>query len=527
MRRRFKPASEILAIAPRAISGEYDGADAEVAHIDTAASVVAIVAVQGPLEHHETWFFDSYDAIVGRVREAFADPDVAAVVLKIDSPGGDAAGATEATRQLRSMAQASGKKLWAYSDEACFSAAYSLASAADEIWLPETGGVGSVGVIAQVVDATGANAKAGMDVRLITSGARKADTHPDRKIDDAVLQALQTRVDAMADAFVGVVSIGRQMSTDAIFALEAGVFLGASAVEAGLADGVAGWDEFLQVVGESLHEDTMTKKTIATLQAAHDQALKAFNAAATPKTIKAARLAYVAAVQALAVVQPAPPPPDSSKDLPEDDDDEDDEDKPLPVDGEEGEDEESEEDPKCAKSKVKSEDEESEEDDEDDEEPEVKKMSARESLQLLALSKRVTGRKSLAGICGALEAFGTNVATSKKLAAKVQVLEASARQQDLSSILKKAQRDGRVSPAQAKSYLAKGCLSASDAAWVKGHVETLSKAVHTEEDEVKPDQSHGRQFSTSSMDQKIQSIALQGIDCSPEALAAYKLAKGN
>lgn len=497
------------------MGGEYDGADLEVAKV---GSSIAIVSVSGPLEHHETWFFDSYDAIVSRVRDALSDDEVGAVVLKIDSPGGDAAGATEATRQLRSLAKESGKKLWAYSDEACFSAAYSIASACDEIWLPETGGVGSVGVIAQVVDATAANAKAGMDIRLVTSGARKADTHPDRKLDDAVINALQARVDAMADAFVGVVASSRGMTPEAVYALEAGVFLGASAVEAGLADGVAGWDEFLEVVSTSLTGDTMTKKNLAMLQASHDKALKAFNAAATPKTIKAARLAYVAAVQALAAVAPAPPPPDSSsKVLPEDDED-DDEDKPLPVDGEEGEDEES-EDSKCSK--------EEDEDDEDEDEAEAKKMSARESIQLLALAKKVTGRKSLAGICGALEALGSNAASSSKLVAKVARLESNARATELSAILKKAQRDGRVSPAQAKSYLEKGCLSAKDSAWVKAHVETLTKAVHTDEDEVKPDLMFGQSVTKSNMDPKIQSIALQGIDCSPEALAAYKLAKGN
>lgn len=496
------------------MGGEYDGADLEVAKV---GSSIAIVSVSGPLEHHETWFFDSYDAIVSRVREALSDDEVGAVVLKIDSPGGDAAGATEATRQLRSLAKESGKKLWAYSDEACFSAAYSIASACDEIWLPETGGVGSVGVIAQVVDATAANAKAGMDIRLVTSGARKADTHPDRKLDDAVLTALQSRVDAMAEAFVGVVASSRGMTPEAVYALEAGVFLGASAVHAGLADGVAGWDEFLEVVSTSLTGDTMTKKQLAKLQASHDQALKAFEAAATPKTIKAARLAYVQAVQALAAVAPPPPAPDSSKKLPEDEEDED-EDKVLPVDGEEGEDEESEGDSKA---------EEDDEDEDEEDEAEAKKMSARESIQLLALAKKVTGRKSLAGICGALEALGSNAASSSKLVAKVAKLESSARATELSSILKKAQRDGRVSPAQAKSYLAKGCQSAKDSAWVKAHVETLTKAVHTDEDEVKPDQSFGQTFAKSNMDPKIQSIALQGIDCSPEALAAYKLAKGN
>lgn len=497
------------------MGGEYDGADVEVTKV---GSSIAIISVSGPLEHHETWFFDSYDAIVGRVREALSDEEVGAVVLKIDSPGGDAAGATEATRQLRSLAKESGKKLWAYSDEACFSAAYSIASACDEIWLPETGGVGSVGVIAQVVDATAANAKAGMDIRLVTSGARKADTHPDRKLDDAVITALQSRVDAMAEAFVGVVASSRGMTPEAVYALEAGVFLGASAVEAGLADGVAGWDEFLEVVSTSLTGDTMTKKQLAKLQASHDQALKAFNAAATPKAIKAARIAYVSAVQALAAAAPPPPAPDSSKKLPEDDED-DDEDKDLPVDGEE-EDEESEGDSKA-------EDGEEDDEDEDEDEAEAKKMSARESLQLLALAKKVTGRKSLAGICGALEALGSNAASSSKLVAKVAKLESAARSTELTAILKKAQRDGRVSPAQAKSYLVKGCQSAKDSAWVKAHVETLTKAVHTDEDEVKPDQTFGQIVTKANMDPKIQSIALQGIDCSPEALAAYKLAKGN
>lgn len=214
---------------------------------------VAVVMICGPLEHHGGgYWFDAYDAISCRVACALADSEVKAVVLRIDSPGGVANGMVETSRDIRSAAAERGVALYAYADEQMTSAAYGLACAADEIWCPETGEVGSVGVILPVLDWTRANEKQGIRTALLTTGKRKGDGHPDKPLDDDVRDALQTRVDAIGTSFFALVAESRGVKPAAVEKLEAGVYIGAAAQDVGLVDGVAGWRAFLSIVESSI-----------------------------------------------------------------------------------------------------------------------------------------------------------------------------------------------------------------------------------------------------------------------------------
>lgn len=280
--RRFRAEpriGEILAIDPQAyeFSYRYTG------HVpnDRTEDNIAIVTIHGPLEHHETWWWDSYESIVERVEAAMRGDDIAsmhewanawrddyepmdpiparAVVLCIDSPGGEAAGSAYAHRKLRALRKRYGVPLFAYANETAASAAYAIASAADEIWLPDTGTVGSIGVIATLFDRTSQNEKMGLNVELITSGAYKADGHADRPLTDDIRDRMQARVDDLAQVFWRFVAKARGTNANAIASLEAGVFTGQAAVDVGVADGVAGWDRFIRVVRDALDaQDELT-----------------------------------------------------------------------------------------------------------------------------------------------------------------------------------------------------------------------------------------------------------------------------
>lgn len=181
------------------------------------------------------------------------DPSPArAVVLLIDSPGGEAAGATYAHRKLKKLRKKYDVPIYAYANETCASAAYEIACAADEIWLPDTGTVGSIGVIATMFDRTEQNKKIGLNIELVTSGERKADGHADRPITDDIRARMQARVYKLANVFWSVVAESRGTNVKSVAALEAGVFTGQDAVDVGIADGVAGWDRFLRLVRNAL-----------------------------------------------------------------------------------------------------------------------------------------------------------------------------------------------------------------------------------------------------------------------------------
>jgi hypothetical protein len=267
-------AGELLAIEPRALDFSYLYTGVQPS--DRTEDNIAIVRINGPLEHHATFWWDSYESILERVEDAMTGNDIcraheyrngwkegfepmapipaAAVVLCIDSPGGEAAGATYAHRKLKKLRAKYNVPLYAYANEMAASAAYELACAADEIWLPDTGTVGSIGVIATLYDRTAQNERIGLAIELITSGTRKADNHADRELDDDIRGRMRDRVMKLAHVFWRVVAKARGVSPAAVASLQAGVFVGQDAVDVGIADGVCGWDRFLRTVSQTLND---------------------------------------------------------------------------------------------------------------------------------------------------------------------------------------------------------------------------------------------------------------------------------
>ncbi len=198
---------------------------------------VACVEICGPLTQHFTFGLDSYDAIGARFQRAAAT-DAHTVLLKISSPGGDVHGVFELARAMRAGAAAAGKRLVAYVDGTAASAAYALACAADEIIVPATGCVGSIGVIDTLSSLARQDAAMGVDVALVTSGARKADGNPHAPLSDASLAACQQHVDELAAVFFDWVADRRGLDLKAISGFEGGIFIGERAIAAGLVDSV-------------------------------------------------------------------------------------------------------------------------------------------------------------------------------------------------------------------------------------------------------------------------------------------------
>ena len=175
--RAFRPAESVLAMEASALprmwspwSDEDDEEDEFLRFGD-----VAVVCIDGPLSQRGGWFFDGYESVADRISCALECDEIKAVVLKINSPGGVVAGCFETVKALRAGKT---KPVYAYADECAASAAYALACVADQIWLPASGMVGSVGVIGVVEDYTEAMAMHGVRVAVLTTGARKADGNP-------------------------------------------------------------------------------------------------------------------------------------------------------------------------------------------------------------------------------------------------------------------------------------------------------------------------------------------------------------
>ncbi len=233
---------------------------------------VAVVHIRGALDHHDGWG-DCYESILDRVSAALSGEDVVAeathrsyyddavhvppacapkaVVLRIDSPGGVVSGLNQTVFALRKMAAAAGIPLVAYVDELAASAAYALACACDEIILPPSAVVGSIGVISMMYDQTEADKEMGVAFHVITSGARKADGNPHVPTTAGALSGEQKRVDRLARQFYDVVAEARPLSRKDIDGLEAGIFLGQEGVDKGLADAVMTWADVVEALNNS------------------------------------------------------------------------------------------------------------------------------------------------------------------------------------------------------------------------------------------------------------------------------------
>ena len=154
----------------------------------------------------------------------------------IDSPGGEVAGLFDLVDEIY---HARGTKpIIAVADEAAFSAAYAIASAADEVYLSRTAEVGSIGVIAIHTDQSGFDKNLGVTYTPIYAGDRKNDFNPHEPLKADAREVLQAHVDKLYDMLTAVIARNRSMTQAAVIATQSGFYMGAAAVDAGLADGV-------------------------------------------------------------------------------------------------------------------------------------------------------------------------------------------------------------------------------------------------------------------------------------------------
>lgn len=205
---------------------------------------VAVVPIQGVLMNGwAPWWsgMTSYQDIDAMITAAAADPGVKAICMAIDSPGGEVAGCFDLADKIYALREE--KPIVSILDESAYSAAYAIACAADVICVPRTGGTGSIGVIAMHLDVSEAMKEAGLKVSMIKYGDRKTELYPFEPLSKGARARLQSDVDEMGEMFVEMVARNRGISAGKVRATEAGVFLGANGVEAGLADEVMSAEE--------------------------------------------------------------------------------------------------------------------------------------------------------------------------------------------------------------------------------------------------------------------------------------------
>ncbi len=223
---QWPTAKEALAVpAPRANVG--------------AAPGIALIPVYGTLVRRSLGLdaasgLTSYGQVAAMLDAALVDASITGILLDIDSPGGEAGGVFELAQRVRAANAV--KPVWAVASDSAFSAAYAIASAASRIYVSQTGGVGSIGVIAMHVDQTARDAQDGYRFTAVTAGAHKNHFSPHEPLDPDAYALLQAEVDRLYGLFVDHVATMRGLDAAAVRATEAGLYFGPNAISVGLAD---------------------------------------------------------------------------------------------------------------------------------------------------------------------------------------------------------------------------------------------------------------------------------------------------
>jgi signal peptide peptidase SppA len=203
---------------------------------------VAIIPVRGTLLNRSNWSYSGatgYQFITGLVSAAAADPQVKAILLDVDSFGGEAAGCFECAADLRTTLRAAGKPSLAVVNSNAYSAGYALAVAADQISVIPSGGAGGAGVVTMHADYSKNLAENGVKVTFVFAGKHKVDGNPYESLPDATRADMQARIDQRYEAFVAHVAEMRGLDPQVVRDTEARIYSAADALALGLIDQIS------------------------------------------------------------------------------------------------------------------------------------------------------------------------------------------------------------------------------------------------------------------------------------------------
>jgi serine protease SohB len=162
-----------------------------------------------------------------------------AVALEINSPGGSPVQSSLIGARIRRLAEETNVPVLAFVEDVAASGGYWIASAADEIWSDPSSVLGSIGVISASFGVPVLLERQGIERRVYTAGTSKSMLDPFRPEKEEDVARLKKLLAQLHDTFITHVKTrraGKLTDNPDLFTGE--VWIGALAVEQGLADGV-------------------------------------------------------------------------------------------------------------------------------------------------------------------------------------------------------------------------------------------------------------------------------------------------
>ncbi len=179
------------------------------------------------------------------LEEARLDDGIAAVVLRVDSPGGSASASEVILHQVELLAQS--KPVVISMGDLAASGGYWISSLGEEIYAEASTITGSIGVFGMYPNVAGLAKELGVAVETVELGPHANLYSMYQSKSAATLARLQVSVDDVYDGFLQRVANGRELEVDAVHEIAQGrVWSGQRALELGLIDKIGGLDDALQ-----------------------------------------------------------------------------------------------------------------------------------------------------------------------------------------------------------------------------------------------------------------------------------------
>jgi protease-4 len=198
----------------------------------------------------------SADRIVDQIERADADSSVDALVVRLNTPGGEIV----PSEDIKLAAERFDGPTVAYATDTCASGGYEIASGCDEIWARQGSIVGSIGVIGSRVNAADLADRLGIQYEQLTAGEYKDAGTPLKELEEDEREYLQGLIDDYYDQFVSNVAKRREMDQADIEATEARVYIGSQAAQEGLVDELGTKEDVLEALEDRLGTDATVRE---------------------------------------------------------------------------------------------------------------------------------------------------------------------------------------------------------------------------------------------------------------------------
>ena len=176
------------------------------------------------------------------LQEARKDKNVKSIVLRIDSPGGNALTSELIWREIELTKKV--KPIVVSMGNYAASGGYYIACNADKIYAEANTITGSIGVFGMLPNFTQAATKIGINTEVVKTHENSAGFSPFTPLDATTRAFAQEGVEKIYATFVNRVSAGRKMTFDQVDAIGQGrVWSGTDALKIGLVDKIGGMDE--------------------------------------------------------------------------------------------------------------------------------------------------------------------------------------------------------------------------------------------------------------------------------------------